>query len=149
MVCSFHFVDGEPSYDNPYPTLKLGYEKPKRPRRKLARKDLELSRIRTATDAAVLCDLDELCKEVHDLKLKKSTRKPFTAVSIKSDLKIKFYRGIQTVAVFNTIFSLIKPYVSKLVFWRGKKVISSAVNKKYNTRFFYKKNTFFPEAQFS
>ena len=45
MVCSFYFVDGEPSFDNPNPTLNLGYEKPsKRPRRKLAQQD------------AVLCD---------------------------------------------------------------------------------------------
>ena len=118
VVCSFHFVDGEPSFDNPNPTLNLGYEKPsKRPRRKLARQDLELSRARTTTDTAVLCDhiyssekqpcaacidknhvifsmaneitklnqekenlkgdIDELCKEVHDLKLKKSTQTCF------------------------------------------------------------------------
>ena len=35
-------------------------------------------------------DIDELCKEGNDLKVKKSTRKPFSAVSIKSDLKMKF-----------------------------------------------------------
>ena len=57
MVCSFHFVDGEPSFDNPNPTLNLGYEKPpKQPGRKLPQQDLELSRARTTTDTAVLCD---------------------------------------------------------------------------------------------
>ena len=175
MVCSFHFVDGEPSFKNPNPTLNLGYEKPpKRPRRKIARQDLDLPMARTECDAAVLCDhvyasekqpcaacidknqvifsmaneimrlnkekenlkgdFDELCEEVQSLKLKKNTRKPFSAVSIKSDLKMKFYTGIQSVAVFNAIFLLIKPYVPKLVFWRGKKVFSSAVTKKYTTK---------------
>ena len=57
MVCSFHFVDGKPSFDNSNPSLNLGYEKrSKRPRRNLARQDLELSRARTTTVSAVLCD---------------------------------------------------------------------------------------------
>ena len=57
MVCSFHFVDGKPSFDNPNPSLNRGYEKPsKRPRRNRARLDLELSRARTTSDTVVLCD---------------------------------------------------------------------------------------------
>ena len=28
MVCSEHFVDGMPTDDDPYPSLRLGYEPP-------------------------------------------------------------------------------------------------------------------------
>ncbi len=178
MVCSLHFIDGEPSYKNPNPTVNLGYEKPsKQPRRKLIRQDVDSTGVEeTATGSAgvsacdhdytserqscAACvdknkvifsmaneitklsqekeslkdDIDELCNEVYDLKLKKNSKKPFSTVSIKSDAKMKFYTGIQTLAVFNVIFALIKPHVSKLVFWRGKKVISSAVTKKCTTK---------------
>ena len=47
---------------------------------------------------------------------------------------MKFYTGIQSEAVFNAIFLLIKPHVPKLVIWRGKKVFSSAVTKTYTTK---------------
>ena len=47
---------------------------------------------------------------------------------------MKFYTRIQTVAVVNTIFSKIKPYVPKRAFWRAKQVHSSAVNMKYSTK---------------
>lgn len=39
FVCSFHFVDKEPTVENPHPTLWLGYEKsPEKKRRVLRRK---------------------------------------------------------------------------------------------------------------
>uniref|UniRef100_A0A672RAP9 THAP-type domain-containing protein n=1 Tax=Sinocyclocheilus grahami TaxID=75366 RepID=A0A672RAP9_SINGR len=38
-VCSFHFVEKNPTEDNPYPTLFLGYEKPPEKRRRLLRRD--------------------------------------------------------------------------------------------------------------
>lgn len=38
-VCSFHFVDGKPTIQHPYPEKWLGYEAPeRRPRRQLVRR---------------------------------------------------------------------------------------------------------------
>ena len=172
MICSLHFVDGEPTYINPNPTINLGYEKPaKKPRRKLSRQELpEPSSQAKTENVSVTCDhqycserehcqacidknavifsmaneiaklnnekeklkehIDELCENVTEMKLKQKSRKPFSAASIRSDAKIRFYTGIQSFAVFEALFSLIKPHAPKLVFWRGAKVISSAVNKK-------------------
>ena len=172
MICSLHFVDGEPTYINPNPTINLGYEKPaKKPRRKLSRQELpEPSSQAKTENVSVTCDhqycserehcqacidknavifsmaneiaklnnkkeklkehIDELCENLTEMKLKQNSRKPFSAASIRSDAKIRFYTGIQSFAVFEALFSLIKPHAPKLVFWRGAKVISSAVNKK-------------------
>ena len=57
MFSYFILVDGEPLYDNPNSTVKLGYGKPsKRPRRKLARQDLEFSMVSTTADTTLLFD---------------------------------------------------------------------------------------------
>eukprot|EP00795_Rhopilema_esculentum_P016163 gene16163-biopygen5458 len=48
-----HFVDGEPTFENPNPTLKLGYGKPaKLQRRKLSRPDLPLPDVSKKEDDA-------------------------------------------------------------------------------------------------
>ena len=49
----------------------------------------------------------------------KNRGKPFSCKDIKSDAKMKFYTGIQTLAIFNVIFDLIKPCLSSMVYWRG------------------------------
>ena len=44
MVFSLHFVDGRPTFRNPYPTENLGYDKcEKKPRRKFCRQELPVS----------------------------------------------------------------------------------------------------------
>ena len=40
---------------------------------------------------------------------------------IKTDAKMRFYTGIASVALFNTIFTLIKPYISHMTYWKGSK----------------------------
>ena len=55
---------------------------------------------------------------------KKKQVKPFSYRQIKSDAKMKFYTGIQTIAMFNVIFNLIKPCLSSMVYWRGTKTVS-------------------------
>ena len=49
----------------------------------------------------------------------KNRGKPFSCKDIKSDVKMKFYTGIQTLAIFNVIFDFIKPCLSSMVYWRG------------------------------
>eukprot|EP00112_Aurelia_sp_Birch-Aquarium-sp1_P017359 Seg4013.1 transcript_id=Seg4013.1/GoldUCD/mRNA.D3Y31 product="hypothetical protein" protein_id=Seg4013.1/GoldUCD/D3Y31 len=70
--------------------------------------------------------IDELSKELETLKIaKKKERRPMSTSLIKTDSKMKFYSGIQTVAIFMALFALLKPFVPKLVFWRGTKTIVS------------------------
>ena len=48
-------------------------------------------------------------KVSHAILKEKSVRKPFSWVHIKSDGRMKFYRCLRTVAIFNSIFDLITP----------------------------------------
>jgi hypothetical protein len=45
----------------------------------------------------------------------------FTWRKIKSDKKMNFYSGFSSIALFNTVFVLLKPYLPKLRYWRGVK----------------------------
>ena len=45
----------------------------------------------------------------------------FTWKKIKTNAKIRFYTGIASVALFNTIFLLIKPYIPHITYWKGPK----------------------------
>ena len=62
-------------------------------------------------------------EEFKSLELKKKARKPFSVAAIKSDRKMRFYTGIQTVLIFNALYLLMKPYVSRLQYWRGHKSV--------------------------
>eukprot|EP00112_Aurelia_sp_Birch-Aquarium-sp1_P004893 Seg1553.3 transcript_id=Seg1553.3/GoldUCD/mRNA.D3Y31 product="hypothetical protein" protein_id=Seg1553.3/GoldUCD/D3Y31 len=69
-------------------------------------------------------------EELKVLQLKKKSRKPFSAAAIISDSKMRFYTGIQTILIFNALYLLMKPYVCKLQYWRGKNsVLTSKVKK--------------------
>lgn len=169
MIC----VDGEPTFINPNPTVNLGYEKPaKKPKRKLCRQKLSVSRSQTTIENfSVTCnhqycsgiepcqacidkntvifsvaneiaklneekaklkeDVDQLCEKVSEMKLKQKYRKHFSAAYIKYDFKMRFHTGIQSLAVIGALFTLIKPHVCKMVFWRGRKVISTTLRKKH------------------
>ena len=175
MVCSLHFVDGEPTFDSPCPTLNMGYLKPtKKPQRHISHQELTVVKDSTVAmvgqassssdhlyckneDAACMAcndknqvlksmadeitslnkqkevleeDIIRLSEDVKQLKIAMNSRKAFSTRTIKSDAKMRFYTGIQTIAMFNVMFSLIKPYVQKLVFWRGSKVTTSIATKR-------------------
>ena len=40
---------------------------------------------------------------------------------IKIDAKMRFYTGIASVALFNTVFTLMKPYMPHVTYWKGSK----------------------------
>ncbi len=48
---------------------------------------------------------------------------------------MRFYTGIQTIAIFNSLFSLIKPHITKLSYWRGAKAYSSMAKKNRTRQF--------------
>ena len=77
-------------------------------------------------------NIEHLTRKIDSLSLKKS-QKPLSAVNINTDKKMRFYTGIQTVAIFNILFSLIKPSLPKIHYWRGK-VLSTKRPKKIRQR---------------
>ena len=40
---------------------------------------------------------------------------------IKTDAKMKFYTGINTIVLFNKIFRLIQPFLTDVIYWKGPK----------------------------
>ncbi len=71
--------------------------------------------------------VDRLSKQLEACSLEKNQPKSLgmSASSIKTDAKMRFFTGIQTVLIFHALFSVIKPFVPNLVFWRGSKTILS------------------------
>ena len=49
----------------------------------------------------------------------------FTWTKIKTDKKMNYYTGISSILIFETLFLLLKPYLSKIRYWRGTKVARS------------------------
>ena len=45
----------------------------------------------------------------------------FTWRKIKTDAKMKFYTGINTIVFFNKIFRLTQPFLSDLIYWKRRK----------------------------
>ena len=190
-VCSDHFVDKEPTAENPEPTQNLGYEKQLRvkARRTLHKNSLPQKDMHehssmdiippqacqepfiddtsfdqeasapinepifsptssehsyTFTSSSKPCEscesksnlIDSLVGKINALTLKQKRTKvaartnvfkssDFTWTKIKTDKKMNYYTGISSVLIFNTIFSLIQPYLSKVRYWRGTKVAKS------------------------
>ena len=85
--------------------------------------------IATLTEKLTCMSIEEVKfqKQVHELskqvKVSVAKVKPFSWTNIQSDSKMRFYTGIQTIAIFNTLFSWIKPCLSSICFWRGRKRI--------------------------
>ena len=46
---------------------------------------------------------------------------PITFRKIKIDKKMNFYTGMSTVALFNAIFTLLKPHLPNIIYWKGTK----------------------------
>ena len=63
-------------------------------------------------------------KHANHIYQKKQEAKAFTWTRIKSDAKMKFYTGIQSIKFFNALFLLILPCLLKIVYWRGEKTLS-------------------------
>ena len=55
---------------------------------------------------------------------------------IKTDAKVKFYTGINTIVLFNKIFRLIKPFLTHVIYWKGSKHaknLSKVGHRRWNT----------------
>ena len=181
MVCSDHFADGLPTFENSDPTVNLGDELPmKKVRRQLVRHYSEpvqetvdvplpptsfpnilLEEPVDAHEEIVQCkkvnervlSLEKELKSLQNVKeenskLRKRTQtlspqvisqkkktKPFSHRQIRSDAKMKFYTGIQTIAIFYVIFNLIKPCLSSMIYWRRSKTVSPSKHSSHKKKF--------------
>lgn len=66
--------------------------------------------------------------------LQKNQNTPFSSQKIKTDTKMNFYTGIMTIAAFNAIFALLKPYISCMVYWKGCSKARKATHSKIKRR---------------
>ena len=75
-----------------------------------------------------------LTKENLSLKVEKHRKdkncKPFSHKYIKTDKKMNFYTGLQSIKLFETLYKLLSPYVTQINYWRGqKRVISTRIKR--------------------
>ena len=61
--------------------------------------------------------VDELSSE---LRKAKCSERPLSWTNTKTNAKMKFYTGISTILLFNSLFDLIKPCLPNIIYWRGK-----------------------------
>ncbi|XP_066910973.1 uncharacterized protein [Clytia hemisphaerica] len=83
--------------------------------------------------------IDRLTKAIKFLrstnKKIRDSSKPFSLQDIKTDEKMKFYTGIESILLFQAIFNLLEPYIPSMTYWRGpKKVVSTKVKRQIFSR---------------
>ena len=71
---------------------------------------------------ALVSKINKLTLENKQLKHRSIMKtSAFTWRITKTDAKMKFYTGINTIVLFNKIFRLIQPFLSDLIYWKGPK----------------------------
>ena len=97
------------------------------------KKETEIESLIKKVDSLSI-ERDDLSQNVAEVKVKvhrlKEDCKPFSVASIKTDAKMKFFTGLQTVAVFGILFNLLKPFIQSMNFWRGDKQTRKVVTSK-------------------
>ena len=61
---------------------------------------------------------DKIKASKRSIKVLAQRHENFTWKKIKTDAKIRFYTGIASAALFNTIYTLIKPYIPHIMYWK-------------------------------
>lgn len=79
--------------------------------------------------------VNRLTKQCKKLKIKqnKNTKQKFSWQLVNTDEKMNFYTGISSIAIFNVIFLLLKPYLPSIRYWRGPKHARSKVRQRKST----------------
>ena len=97
------------------------------------KKETEIESLIKKVDSLSI-ERDDLSQKVTEVTVKvhrlKEDRRPFSVTSIKTDAKMKFFTGLQTVAVFGILFNLLKPFIQSMNFWRGDKQTRKVVTSK-------------------
>ena len=75
-------------------------------------------------------NIKTLCNEIESMHLEKKQRQSFSVICIRTEKKMRFFTRIQSLAIFNAVYDILKPHVSKVLNWRGSKRIYASKGKK-------------------
>ena len=68
--------------------------------------------------------------KVFKLRQQSTTKGNMSWRKIKTDAKMNFYTGIPSIAIFNALFFLLKPYCPNITYWQGAKKTSTKIVKR-------------------
>ncbi|XP_047123362.1 uncharacterized protein LOC124806458 [Hydra vulgaris] len=73
--------------------------------------------------------VNSLTNQLKKLKIKQTVKckQKFSWKLVNNDKKMNFYTGISSIAIFNVIFGLLKPFLPSIRYWRGPKHLHSKV----------------------
>ncbi|XP_065642488.1 uncharacterized protein LOC136074115 [Hydra vulgaris] len=149
-VCSDHFVDKIPTVMNPNPTINMCFYQPeqKKPRRTLMKHpitslpcyhtySLSLPQLNYCTSCeyksslitSYVSKVNSLTNQLKKSKIKQTVKlkQKFSWRLVNNDKRMNFYTGISSIAIFNVIFGLLKPFLPSIRYWRGPKHSRSKV----------------------
>ena len=116
FVCSNHFSDGKPTYDNPFPTLFLTTSdsfKSSPKKRHPPERNAQTSHVPSK-------------KLKDDLKDKKLDNGPsinyrFSSPPAKTDIEVHFLTGLKNMDAFKLLVNYLSPKASVMSYWKGEK----------------------------
>lgn len=127
-VCSNHFIDGEPTIENPDPTLFLtiqdykDYEKkPQTPRRKQPAKRVAPV---CGGRSAIPSKIPGSHHSDEDLKCESTCHVPMSFEQLTRECDVRFYTGFHSSETFKTIFNHVAPKAYVMQYWEGQKKAS-------------------------
>ena len=114
FVCSNHFSDGKPTYDNPFPTLFLTLSdscKPSPKKRHPAERNAQTSHVPSK-------------KLKDDLKDKNQDNRPsinyrFSSPLTMTDTEVHFLTGLKNMDAFKVLVNYLSPKTSVMNYWKG------------------------------
>ncbi|XP_078606568.1 uncharacterized protein LOC144879202 [Branchiostoma floridae x Branchiostoma japonicum] len=131
-ICSIHFVDGEPTDDNPLPTQHLNTPRllqsptPKARKKPTPRPFVEsTSRERIAKNSTVATDETGASGSSST----KDYDVPHDYDKLSNDDKVQFYSGLPNRKAFEQLYSYLAPKLKSIRYWRGTSSLPKGVRR--------------------
>ncbi|XP_065645607.1 uncharacterized protein LOC136076070 [Hydra vulgaris] len=142
-VCSDHFVDKIPTVMNPNPTINMEFSSLSFNADVLSpilsdhTYSLSLPQLNYCTSCeyksslitSYVSKVNSLTNQLKKSKIKQTVKlkQKFSWRLVNNDKRMNFYTGISSIAIFNVIFGLLKPFLPSIRYWRGPKHSRSKV----------------------
>ncbi|XP_065652925.1 uncharacterized protein LOC136080238 [Hydra vulgaris] len=142
-VCSDHFVDKIPTVMNPNPTINMEFSSLSFNADVLSpilsdhTYSLSLPQLNYCTSCeyksslitSYVSKVNSLTNQLKKSKIKQTVKlkQKFSWRLVNNDKRMNFYIGISSIAIFNVIFGLLKPFLPSIRYWRGPKHSRSKV----------------------
>ncbi|XP_065650954.1 uncharacterized protein LOC136079160 [Hydra vulgaris] len=142
-VCSDHFVDKIPTVMNPNPTINMEFSSLSFNADVLSpilsdhTYSLSLPQLNYCTSCeyksslitSYVSKVNSLTNQLKKSKIKQKVKlkQKFSWRLVNNDKRMNFYTGISSIAIFNVIFGLLKPFLPSIRYWRGPKHSRSKV----------------------